>query len=112
MKNDHQRILETHVLSRLPRSTLNYARHPLVDTSLKELKICTRRLHVSLKAQQDETRILERLYYKGKNQHRGALFWRRVAEIRRFCDRVDGMHIERVIDDFHSSFFGEDLSNG
>ena len=33
--------------------------------------------------------MLERLYYKGKNQHRTALFWQRVAEMRKFGERVD-----------------------
>jgi len=38
----------------------------------------------------EEWQILERLYYKGKNQHRSALFWRHVGEVRRILKRMVG----------------------
>jgi hypothetical protein len=55
----------------------------------------------------NEAQVLERLYYKGKNQHRGALFWRRVGETRRYSARLGGIHIDDVVEILRYSFFGE-----
>ena len=51
--------------------------------------------------------MLERLYYKGKNQPRPALFWQRVAEMRKFVERVDEMHMDDVVESLRLSFWGE-----
>lgn len=110
MKQHPPRRIQNYI-DRQPRTSLDHTKHASVDTVLKDLKLCARCLQTSLKAQLNEARILERLYYKGKNQHRGALFWRRVVEMRRFCNRVDDMHIDVVVDDFHYSFFDENLRN-
>jgi len=90
-----------------PRRLLDESRHALLDVSLKNLKLCSCRLQIALQAFKEEHRILDRTYYKGKNQHRGALFWRRVVEIRRYCGRVDDVHIGSLIEALRSSFFGD-----
>jgi len=55
----------------------------------------------------NESQVLERLYYKGRNQHRGALFWRRVVEVRRYSGRLEGIRIDNVVEILRHSFFGE-----
>lgn len=102
-----KRYAKSPCLSPSPRNLLDESRHVSIDALLKELKICSRRTHVALNAFKDECQILERLYYKGKNQHRAALFWRSVIEIRRYCGRLDGMRIGDLIDALRSSFFGD-----
>lgn len=108
MKQHPPRRIQNYI-DRQPRTSLDHTKHASVDTVLKDLKLCARCLQTLLKAQLSEAHVLERLYYKGKNQHRGALFWRRVVEMRRFCNRVDDMHIDVVVDNFHHSFFDENL---
>ncbi|KAF8077988.1 hypothetical protein FPV67DRAFT_1662762 [Lyophyllum atratum] len=99
-------------ITSIPRSHLDSSQHGSVDVVLKDLKNCSRRLHVALGAFRDEYQVLERLYYKGKNQHRVALFWRRIVEIRRFCRRLDGLHIDQTVDTLRGSFFSpEDIPN-
>ena len=55
-------------------------------------------------------RVLERLYYKGVNQHRNALFWRKVKEVRRLGKRVLEVRLGGLLDDLRYSFYcvGED----
>jgi len=95
----------------IPRTSLSQAKHSIVDTQIKELRSSSRRLQLALGAHSDESQVLERLYYKGKNQHRGALFWRRVVEVRRYSSRLSGMHIDNVINILRYSFFGIDAHN-
>jgi len=90
-----------------PRALLDQTSYAFVDSALKDLKNYSRRLKIVLAAHGDELQILERLYYKGKNQHRSGLFWHRAAEIRRYGGRLDGMHISDVVDVLRFSFFGE-----
>ncbi|GLB34994.1 putative protein with domain of unknown function (DUF4477) [Lyophyllum shimeji] len=97
-------------ISSHPRSSLNSSHHGSIDAVLKDLKNCSRRLHVALDAFRNEYHLLERLYYKGKNQHRLALFWRRVVEIRRFCRRLDGLHVDQIADTLRSSFFAAEAA--
>jgi hypothetical protein len=61
--------------------------------------------------QSEELQILERLYYKGKNQHRAALFWKRVSEVRRYARRLDGVGLPDVVERLHRSFFGDDATH-
>lgn len=82
-----------------------------IDAVLKDLKLCSRRLQAILPSYSDELRILERLYYKGKNQHRSALFWKRVVEIRRYGNRLNEKDLSRIMDTFHYSFFSRDSQN-
>ncbi|OCH95538.1 hypothetical protein OBBRIDRAFT_720382 [Obba rivulosa] len=89
------------------RTSLDSVKYPDVDAALKQLKTCTRRLQVALSAHRNELQVLERLYYKGKNQHRPALFWKRVAEMRRYGDRIDGVNIYQLVENLRLSFWGD-----
>ena len=90
-----------------PRSALEASNHPAIDTVLKQLKTCSRRLQAALASHRTELQILERLYYKGKNQHRTALFWQRVAEMRKLGERLDEMHMDDVVESMRLSFWGD-----
>lgn len=91
-----------------PRSSVDAPHQPIIDSILKELKICTRRLHTALASQEIELRILERLYYKGNHQHRTALFMRRVADVRRFGRRLEELRLHAMMDTVRLSFWGEE----
>jgi len=90
----------------MPRSALAQAHHKEVDAVLKDLKFCSRRLKSALDTLKDELRILERLYYKGKNQHRMALFFKRVPEMRRYGRRLSELDIPERVDLLRASFVG------
>ncbi|KAK0210710.1 hypothetical protein DFS33DRAFT_1378698 [Desarmillaria ectypa] len=94
-----------------PRGTLDEALHFSVDSALKNLKKCRNQFKTILAIYQDEHCILERLYYKGKNQHRSALFWKRVAETRRYCSRLNELDLVKLIDDMQQSFFDANTAN-
>lgn len=57
-----------------------------------------------------EMHILERVYYKGKNQHGLALFWRSVVSIRRMASRIHETNLpgllEIIAGMFHEESFG------
>ncbi|KAK7693604.1 hypothetical protein QCA50_003173 [Cerrena zonata] len=89
-----------------PRSGLKPADQTAIDSILKDLKICTRRLNVAFLSQQTELQVLERLFYKGKNQHRSALFWRRIEETRRYALRLTKQDIRSIVDGLRVSFWG------
>lgn len=89
-----------------PRTLLDGDKRPRIDAALKQLRTCTRRLQTMLSMHRDEIQILERLYYKGKNQHRTALFWQRVEEMRRYGDRLDGMGMYDLLESLRLSFWG------
>ncbi|KAJ6496635.1 hypothetical protein C8R47DRAFT_349028 [Mycena vitilis] len=95
--------------TRAAKNYLDSALHPHVDAALKQLKSCARSLQPVLSTFSDELQILHRLYYKGKNQHRTALFWRRVTEMRRYGDRVEELSLLSLVDSLRFSFFGEEL---
>lgn len=90
-----------------PRASLSSASHSIVDVILKDLKICTRRIQAALSSHRAELQVLEKLYYKGNNQHRTALFWRRVSDIRRCGRRVDEIQLQEVVERLRQSFWGE-----
>ena len=94
-------------ISYIPRATLDPGAQSSINSILKQLKSCTRRLQAALASHALELRVLERLYYKGKNQHRPALFWRSVAEIRRYGARVEGMDLYGVVERMRVAFWGE-----
>ena len=95
--------------SSLERRLLEDSYHASIDSGLKALKGFSRRLNLALDAFRDDHKVLERLYYKGKNQHRLSLFWRRVLETRRFCQRLNEMNIDQVVDMFRKSFFSDGI---
>ena len=76
---------------------------------LKDLRSCAQRLAPLLSALEDEMRILERLYYKGRNQHRSASFWRKVEEMRRYGKRILELQSFEQVDSLRYSFYvGDD----
>ncbi|EEB89706.1 hypothetical protein MPER_12167 [Moniliophthora perniciosa FA553] len=89
------------------RITLPADCHSTVDLVLKELKLYSKRLQVSLTAYDGELKILERIYYKGKNQHRCALFWKRVVEMRRYSRRIERLQLLTLLDEIRLTFFRE-----
>ncbi|OJT06068.1 hypothetical protein TRAPUB_3003 [Trametes pubescens] len=92
------------------RATIDSANTPIIDGVLKQLKACSRRLQTALACHHTELQILERLYYKGKNQHRTALFWQRVAEMRKLGERVDEMHMDDAVESLRLAFWGDPSS--
>ncbi|KAF8319395.1 hypothetical protein DL93DRAFT_2164602 [Clavulina sp. PMI_390] len=76
--------------SRLPRSSLNPGLHSAIDTSLKSLRVSLKPIHTLEQALAEEAQVLGRLYYKSKNQHRSALFWRHVGDMKRLCAKLLG----------------------
>ncbi|KAF9227966.1 hypothetical protein BS17DRAFT_774548 [Gyrodon lividus] len=89
-----------------PRSSLSSSHHKEIDTLLKDLKNCSRRLRAAMNSFIDEVRILEKLYYKNKNQHRMALYFRRVPEIRRYGQRLIELDLPGSVDLLRASFVG------
>ena len=92
-----------------PRAHLDKSGHTAIDSVLKGLKKSSRSLQVVLAAWSTDSQILDRVYYKGKNQHRGALFWRRVVELRRICGRLRHINPDQKLNVFRTSFFGSDV---
>ncbi|KAH7916045.1 hypothetical protein BJ138DRAFT_1076218 [Hygrophoropsis aurantiaca] len=89
-----------------PRSSIELNQHSNIDSVLKELKASSRRLRTIISSFGDDLKILERLYYKSKNQHRMALFFKRTTEIRRYGQRLVEMKIVDTVDTLRTSFFG------
>ncbi|KIP09110.1 hypothetical protein PHLGIDRAFT_126562 [Phlebiopsis gigantea 11061_1 CR5-6] len=90
-----------------PRNTLNIAKQGSIDSILKDLKACTRKLQVAFASHHVELQVLEKLYYKGSNQHRSALFWRRIADVRRHARRLEEVKIHEQVDALRFSFWGD-----
>ncbi|PCH38219.1 hypothetical protein WOLCODRAFT_115073 [Wolfiporia cocos MD-104 SS10] len=101
-----KRIAPVPPLSLTPRADLAATTYPEIDAVLKKLKSCTRNLQAALESHRLELQVLERLYYKSKNQHRTALFWQRVAETRRFGDRLQCMDLHAIVERLRLSFWG------
>ena len=76
-----------------------------IDAFLKDLRACAQRLAPVLSTLEDEMLILDRLYYKGSNQHRSALFWRKVEEMRRFGKRVLELQLGELIQSTRYAFY-------
>src|SRR5882762_8290942 len=93
-------------ISCLPRAATNPSTYVPIDSVLKDLKSCSRRLQNVFSSYHDELQLLERLYYKGKNQHRSALFWKRAAEMKRYGERLDALGFPDNFTLLHCSFFG------
>ncbi|KZT26242.1 hypothetical protein NEOLEDRAFT_1063278 [Neolentinus lepideus HHB14362 ss-1] len=89
-----------------PRSFLESSACDAVDAALKDLKNCGRKLQSLLVSHGDEVRLLERLYYKGKNQHRSALFWNRLEEVRKYGKRLQELELLNLFELLRCSFFG------
>ncbi|KAL4067587.1 hypothetical protein J3A83DRAFT_4252916 [Scleroderma citrinum] len=94
------------VISCLPRSSIDEYLHKDIDTLLKELKSCVRCIQTAIASYTNEMRVLERLYYKNKNQHRTALFFKRVSEVRRYGNRLMDSKLSERVELLRASFFG------
>ena len=94
------------VITTVPRASTAPAHHKEIDAVLKDLKISSRRLKTALDGLKDELRVLERLYYKNKNQHRMSLFFKRVPEMRRYGRRLSDLDILENVDLLRASFVG------
>ena len=92
--------------SHTSRLSMNASQCSLVDTVLKNFKLLSRQLHTLIITHATELQILQRLYYKNKNQHRGSLFWRKVVEIRRYSEKFEQHKLQILIDDFRCTFYG------
>ena len=91
------------------RSQVDKDLHASVDTALRDLKKFSRRGHATFDAFSEELQVLDRVFYKGKNQHRSALFFRRVADMRKFSLRIAEYNAPQIVDSCRCSFFGPDV---
>ena len=91
--------------SLVSKTSIDPSLYSHVDSALKRLKLVSRRLSAVLTIWGEESRVLDRLYYKGKNQHRTSLFWRHVEEIRRFCLRVNSLDLVGTLNRLRHSFY-------
>ncbi|TDL27531.1 hypothetical protein BD410DRAFT_782629 [Rickenella mellea] len=98
-------------ISPAPRSSVEKLLHAVFDTTIKELRACSRRLTNVYSSLGDELQLLDRLYYKNNNQHHSALFWRKTEETRRFGRRILEMDTSSLADDLRYSFFAEGAKN-
>lgn len=96
------RLLST---SPTPKALLDTCTCTHIDLALKSLKLIARRLSTTLITFEEESRLLDRLYYKGKNQHRISLFWRHVQEMRRYCSRLNGLDLSVAVAQIRHSFY-------
>ncbi|TCD69742.1 hypothetical protein EIP91_006509 [Steccherinum ochraceum] len=104
------RLSKVHKFSHSPRSDLPQHSHSSVDSVLKDLKTCARRLQAAMNSQRIELRILDQLYYKGNNQHRTALFWNRIEEVRRYRKRLEQLEVYETVESLRTSFWGSQAS--
>ena len=89
-----------------PRSSLDLEIHSTVDGVLKEFKSATRELQKVFASFRLELELLDRLFYKNKNQHRSTLFWRKVTEMRRFGHKLDHHKPDGLVEDARRWFWG------
>ena len=104
----HHRTIKLPVCTTTLRSKVDPCLYGTVDSTLKLLRTCYRRISEAASQLADESRILERLYYKGLNQHRNALFWRNISEIRRHTRRITEVGIQELAEQLRYSFFFQD----
>ncbi|QRW00052.1 hypothetical protein RhiJN_28070 [Ceratobasidium sp. AG-Ba] len=89
-----------------PRSNTDV---PSIGQLLKKLKTSNRDIRSSQKQLGAEIHLLERVYYKGKNQHGLSLFWRNVVATRRMASRVHEVNIPRLLEILAGMFHDEEF---
>jgi len=104
--SDLQRSFMPPPVNFTPRSLSDSKIHPIVDGVLKELKSASRELQKVFTSFRLELELLDRLFYKNKNQHRGALFWRKVTEMRRFGHKLGHHKPDELVEDARRWFWG------
>ena len=87
------------------RAFVRAAQIRAVDAFLKELRSYSQQVSPLVSCLNDELRILERMYYKGVNQHRSAIFWRRVEETRKLGRRIAEIRLGDLIEDLRYAFY-------
>ncbi|KAG8755442.1 hypothetical protein FRC12_010882 [Ceratobasidium sp. 428] len=97
-----------------PRSNVDI---PPIGRLLKTLKSSSKNIRSGQKHLLTEMHLLERVYYKGKNQHGLSLFWRNVVSIRRMASRIHETNTPRLLEMlagmFHEeAFTGTKVFNG
>jgi hypothetical protein len=107
-----RRYLSKPAINASERSSVPAHLHPRIDALLKELRNTSRRLRTTLASCSDELRILERLYYKGKNQHRSAIFWRHVVEMRRYGSRLAEADVFGLVNNLRHTFHATTAGDG
>ncbi|KAI9459469.1 hypothetical protein BJY52DRAFT_1148960 [Lactarius psammicola] len=91
----------------LTRASLDPSKHASVDAFLKSLKLHTRKLSALLAQHATELAVLERIYYINNNQHRAALFWKRIVEARRYSRRLKSCDVSSLVSGLRRSFYGD-----
>lgn len=95
----------------IPRSAIERLHYTSIDMSLKDLRQASRRVTAFSTPYQNELRLLERIYYKGKNQHRSALFWRKASEILRLSKRIHEVNFLGFVEELRYAFYGVEDRN-
>ena len=106
-----RRYAKSPKLSSTQRSGVSQPVARKVDAVLKDLRTCSRQLSTSQPCLSDEMRVLERLYYKGVNQHRSAKFWKRVQDIRKCCKRITEVDLLSFVDNLRYAFYANDATD-
>ena len=106
IKRSRQHTLMPPSVKFTPRSSLDSRIHSTVDGVLKEYKLASRELQKIFTSFRLELELLDRLFYKNKNQHRGALFWRKVTEMRRFCHKLNRHTPDGLVEGVRRWFWG------
>ncbi|KAF7966293.1 hypothetical protein HWV62_33375 [Athelia sp. TMB] len=101
-----RRVRKVPNLSFIQRDSLDPFPSGPIDSALKVLKSGSRRIKAACSSFHEELKLLERLYYKGKNQHRSSLFWKRVVELKRLGERLDGLYVPDMLEQLRFSFWG------
>ena len=94
-------------MASLARTSLDSSKHAFVDAFLKSLKLHMRKLNALLSQHTIELAVLERIYYINNNQHRAALFWKRVVEARRYSRRLKSCDVSSLANSLRGSFYGD-----
>ncbi|KAG9125940.1 hypothetical protein FRC07_005518 [Ceratobasidium sp. 392] len=87
-----------------PRSNADI---PSIGHLLKILKTNSKNVRSGQKQLLAEIHLLERVYYKGKNQHGLSLFWRSVVSARRMASRIYEVNIPRLLEILAGMFHEE-----
>ena len=92
------------------RNDLDIALISVVDKCLKSLRKTSRQLPPTVNSHSSETRILERILYKSKNQHGRTLFYRNLVEIKRLAVRIEQANIVKFVESTRASFYSKEVS--
>ncbi|KAG8759988.1 hypothetical protein FRC14_004430 [Serendipita sp. 396] len=92
-----------------PRNELESTKIPAIDAFLKALRPYSRRVSNLVHSHANEVQVLQKIVYKSKNQHKNAVFWRGVVELRRFACRIEEASLFQLIDASRNAFYSHVL---